>query len=146
MVLFIDIRDQKMVVDNRELFVRQLIPFLQDIEGRWKDFAIELEVSGSTIDNIKADCLGGTNNAECCREMFAVWQRSTKRDKRKWYMIKKAARTLRMENLIKLLEESNIHGTDCEQLIILIVYFLNVYNFKLINCCTFKIPMHIPMK
>ena len=98
------------VIENQDLFLRQLMPFLQDIEGKWKEFAIALDISEYVIDNIKADCLGGTSNAECCLEMFTVWRRSTKQDKRKWWMIKKAARTLEMQNVIKVLEEHNING------------------------------------
>ena len=97
-------------IENQDLFLRQLMPFLQDIEGKWKEFAIALEISEYVIDNIKADCFGSVSNTECCMEMFALWRRSTKQDKRTWYMIKKAARTLEMQTLIKLLEEHNVHG------------------------------------
>ena len=104
------------VIEDQDLFLRQLMPFLQDIEGKWKEFAIALDISEYVIDNIKADCLGGTSNAECCMEMFAVWRRSTKQDKRKWWMIKKAARTLEMRNVIKVLEEHDINGQMIVQL------------------------------
>lgn len=106
------------VIEDQELFLRQLMPFLQDIESKWKEFAFALDISEYVIDNIKADCFGAVNNAECCMEMFALWRRSTKQDKRTWHMIKKAARTLEMENLIKQLEEHNVHGMQlCDKLI-----------------------------
>ena len=112
-MLSVDLKSEKktvVVVEDQNLFMRQLMPFLQDIEGRWKDFAIALEISDYVIDNIKADCCGSANNADCCREMFALWRRSTKEDKRTWRMIKKAARTLEMQSLIKWLEDNCVNG------------------------------------
>lgn len=107
-----DMKNQKarVVIENKEEFVRQLMLFLQDIEGKWKEFATALEISSYIIDNINADCFRVVDNAECCREMFALWQRSTKRDKRTWFMIKKAARTLSLQNLIEVLEDNCVNG------------------------------------
>lgn len=108
------------VVEDRDLFLRQLMPFLRDIEGKWKEFGTALEISEYEIDNIRVDCFGGASNAECCMQMFALWRRSTTKDKRTWFMIKEAARTLEMQDLIKKLEANEVHG-----MIIVCMYYAN---------------------
>ena len=89
---------------------QELWRFLQKIESKWIKFADQLGIDKRKIDNIKADGFSGADNEVSCREMLSKWMESTLRAERKWSTIKKAAKELKLNNLVKLLEETGVNG------------------------------------
>ena len=85
-------------------------PFLQEIEGKWEEFAHHLQIDKKKIDNIRANCFAGANNKESCEKMLSYWIDKTLGVKRKWSTIKEAANKLGRKDLVKLLVSAGVDG------------------------------------
>ena len=97
-------------VAEKDHFFQELLPFLQSINSRWEKFADNLGIEMAKIQSVRADCFARANNEDNSREMLTWWRSSTSKAKRKWCTIKEAAKSLKLNDLVKSLEDAGVNG------------------------------------